>query len=177
MDAILDDTTVHQRRQTLHKMTNGFGLDDAYSTTLSRIREQRGGRVKLGMEAVMWISRSKRPLRGEELCHALAVELGTTDLNVQNVPSIRTLLSCTLGLVTIDEKTSTLRLVHFTLQEYLAAHPSLFTTPHSMMAETCLTYLNFQSICKLQPLSIRFRRQRRFCTMPHVTGDFMLGRG
>ena len=44
---------------------------------------------------------------------------------------------------------SIVRLVHFTLQEHLAAHPNLFITPHSMMAELCLTYLNFNSICEL----------------------------
>ena len=149
MDAVLEDATIHQRRQTLHKMTNGFGLEDAYSATLDRIRGQRGNKVRLGMEALMWISCSERPLKADELCHALAVEVGTADLNVRNVPSIRTLLSCTLGLVTIDEQSSTVRLVHFTLQEYIAAHPDLFITPHSMMAEICLTYLNFQSICDL----------------------------
>ena len=149
MDAILEDATIHQRKQTLHKMTKGFGLDDAYRTTLDRIREQKGSRVRLGMEALMWISCSERPLKAEELCQALAVEVGTTDLIVDNVPSARTLLSCTLGLVTIDEQVPVARLVHFTLQEYLAAHPSLFTTPHSMMAEICLTYLNFRSVCEL----------------------------
>ena len=51
--------------------------------------------------------------------------------------------------MTIDEQLSTVRLVHFTLQEYITAHPNLFITPHSMMAEICLTYLNFQSICDL----------------------------
>ena len=148
MDAVLEDATIHQRRQTLHKMTNGFGLEDAYSTTLDRIRGRGGNRVKLGMEAMMWISCSERPLKADELCHALAVEVGTTDLNVHNAPSTRTLLSCTLGLVKIDEQSSTVRLVHFTLQEYIAAH-NLFITPHSMMAEISLTYLNFQSICEL----------------------------
>ena len=148
MDAVLADVTRHQRRQTLRKMTNGCGLDDAYSTTLDRIREQKGSRVTLGMEALMWISCSERQLKAEELCHALAVEVGTTDLNIHNVPSRRTLLSCTLGLVTIDQA-SRVRLVHFTLHEYLAAHPSLFITPHSMMAEVCLTYLNFQSVREL----------------------------
>ena len=149
MDAVLGDATKYQRRHTLDRMTNGFGLDDAYSTTLSRIREQKGNKVKLGMGTLMWVSRSKRPLRAEELCHALAVKVGTTGLNVHSVPSIRTLLSCTLGLVTIDEQALTVRLVHFTLQEYLAAHPELFITPHAMMAEICLTYLNFQSVCEL----------------------------
>ena len=85
-------------------MTNGFGLEDAYSATLDRIREQRGNRMKLGMEALMWMSCSEQPLKADELWHALAVELGTTDLNVNNVSSIRTLLGCTLGLVTIDEQ-------------------------------------------------------------------------
>ena len=149
MDAVLEDATIHQRRQTLHRMTNGFGLEDAYSTTLSRIGEQKGNKAKLGMEALMWISRSERPLKAQELCHALAVEVGSTDLAAHNVPSIKILLSCTLGLVMIDEQASTVRLIHFTLQEYLAAHLNLFITPHSMMAEICLTYLNFQSICEL----------------------------
>ena len=130
-------------------MTNGFGLDDAYRATLDRIKEQGGHGVKLGMAVLMWVSCSERPLKAEELCHALAVEAGTTDLNTENVPTTRTLMSCTLGLVTIDDQASIVRLVHFTLQEYLTAHPSLFTTPHSMMAEICLTYLSFQSVCEL----------------------------
>lgn len=149
MDAVLAGATVHQRRQTLDMMTDGFGLEDAYSTTLDRIRGQGRNRVKLGIGALMWISCSERPLKPEELCRALAVEVGTTDLNVDNIPSIRTLMSCTLGLVKIDEQASTVRLVHFTLQEYLTSHPNLLATPHSMMAEICLTYLNFQSVCEL----------------------------
>ena len=148
MGAVLADATKHRRRQTLDKMTKGFGLDDAYGKTLDRIGAQRGSRVKLGLEVLMWISCSERPLRVEELCHALAVEVGA-DHNADNLPSIETLLTCTSGLVTIDDQASTARLIHFTLQEYLAAHPSLFITPHSMMAEICLTYLNFQSVCEL----------------------------
>ena len=148
MDAILAGATRYQRRQTLLKMTNGFSLDDAYRATLDSIREQKGYREKLGITALMWISCSERPLKADELCHALAVEVGTTELDVHKAPSILTLLSCTLGLVLTDEQ-STVRLVHFTLQEYFAAHPNLFLTPHSRMAEICLTYLNFHSICEL----------------------------
>jgi len=130
-------------------MTNGIGLDDAYRATLDRIRAQGRDREKLGMGVLMWVLCSERPLKVEELCHALGVEAGATDLDGDNVPAIQTLMSCTLGLVTMEEPASTVRLVHFTLQEYLASHPDLFTTPHSMMAEICLTYLNFQSICEL----------------------------
>jgi len=149
MDAVLAGGTKRQRRKTLLEMTNGFGLDDAYKATLDRIREQGRDRERLAMGVLMWVSCSERPLKAGELRQALGVEVGTTDLDVDNVPAIQTLIGSTLGLVTIDEPASTVRLVHFTLQEYLAAHPDLFTTPHSMMAEICLTYLNFQSVCGL----------------------------
>jgi len=38
------------------------------------------------------------------------------------------------------------RLIHFTLQEYLQAHPELFDRPHAAMAETCLSYLNSRQV-------------------------------
>ena len=42
-----------------------------------------------------------------------------------------------------------MRLVHFTLLEYLSAHPDIFSKPHSAMGEICLTYLNSQSVKSL----------------------------
>ncbi|RPA97429.1 hypothetical protein L873DRAFT_1919073 [Choiromyces venosus 120613-1] len=51
------------------------------------------------MEVLMWISRSERPLKAQELCHELAVEAGTIDLNVDNIPLIKTLLGCTQDLL------------------------------------------------------------------------------
>ena len=89
----------------------------------------------------MWISHAERPLRSDELCHALGVEIGSPNLNSDNVPSIRTLLACCQGLFVMDKETSTIRLIHFTLQEYLGAHPGNFGTTHSTIAETCLSYL------------------------------------
>ena len=143
--AIPAQAAIHQR-QALHKMTKDSSLQDVYGTALDRIKQQDGSKSKLGMEALMWISHSKRPLKSEELCHALGVEIGEEDLNIRNVPSIRTVLGCTLGLVTIDEEASTVGLLDFALQEYLKQHPTLFVTAHSTMAEICLTYLNYRSV-------------------------------
>ena len=151
MDAILAEATIHQRRKVLHRMTAGLGLQDAYDTTLGRIRQQGRSKSNLGMEALMWVSHSERPLKLEELCHALGVELGAEELNRRNVPSIRTVLGCTLGLITVDKKESTVRLLHFTLQEYLGQYSTPFVTAHSMMAEICLTYLNYRSVLALRP--------------------------
>ena len=124
--AILQETTIHRRRQNLSAMTDGLGLRSAYGEALDRIERQGGDRARLGMEALMWISYSERPLKAVELCHALAVERGSLNLDADNVPSIRKLLSCCQGLVVVDKKASTARLIHVTFQEYLRAHPQLF---------------------------------------------------
>ena len=78
----------------------------------------------------------------DELRHALAVEIGEMDFDLENVPSIATLLDCCQGLIIVDAEASTVRLIHYTVQEYLCGHPDVFTKPHTMLAETCLTYLN-----------------------------------
>jgi len=94
----------------------------------------------------MWISHSERPLEANELCHALAVEIGSPNLNADNVPSIGTVLACCQGLVVVEKEASTVRLIHLTVQEYLRAHPDLFEAAHSTMAETCLSYLNSHQV-------------------------------
>jgi len=142
VDAILSELTLHQRRKKLDEMTKGNGLGDAYAATLSRVQAQPRSRSKLGMQVLLWISHSERPLLADELCHALGVEEGSSDLNIRNIPRIETLLACTLGLVTIEKSSSTVRLIHYTLQEYLSRDPNLFTNPDSTIAEVCLTYLN-----------------------------------
>ena len=137
---VLRETTIHRRRQKLNTMADGLGLGDAYSTTLGRIKGQGREKARLGMAALMWISHAERPLKANELCHALAVEIGSPNLNVDNVPSIGTLLACCQGLVVVEREASTVRLIHFTLQEYLRARPDLFGAAHSTIAEICLTY-------------------------------------
>src|SRR5205807_5356906 len=116
------------------------------------IKMQKGNRTRLGMEALMWVSNSERPLQASELCHALGVKIGSRDLDPESVPTTRILLGCSLGLLTVEESSSTVRLVHFTLQEYLSNNAGLFQSAHSMMAEVCLTYLNFECVRKLSPI-------------------------
>jgi len=130
-------------------MTDGSGLEDTYGATLDRIKAQGGHRSRLGTTALMWICHSKRRLGAEELCHALAVEIESMDYNSDDAPLIQTVLSCCQGLIVMDKEGSTVRLIHYTLREYLVNHRSLFQSPHSKIAETCLTYLNSQQIMAL----------------------------
>ena len=147
IDAILSEATIRKRREKLDLMTSGLGLDGAYDATLDRIKGQGKGNSTLGMAALMWISLAERPVHIGELCEALAVEIGSSDMHYDNT-SEQTLLASCLGLVTVDES-SIVRLVHFTLQKYFNRHSEHFQNPHSAMAEVCLTYLNFDSINKI----------------------------
>ena len=99
-------------------MTNGLGLGYAYGATLDRMKKQGEDKARLRISALMWISHTERPLKTDELCHALAVEIGSPNLNTANVPSVGTLLACCQGLV-VKKEVST---------------------------ETCITYLNSQPV-------------------------------
>ena len=154
LDAILGETTAYGRRQKLREITQCLDLKDVYGTTLERIKEQGGEKARLGMATLMWISHSERLLQLDELLCALAVEIGSTDLNAERIPSVETLLSCCLGLIIVDREASTIRLIHYTLQEYLYTCPEIFGATHSIMAETCLTYLNFQTTKDISSLHL-----------------------
>jgi len=143
IETILQELTIYRRRQKLRVMKNGLDLRGAYEATLRRIKAQGGEKARLGMAVLMWVSHSRRPLQVEELCHAIAIRIGSTHHNSDDIPTLSTLINCCQGLVTLEKSGSTIRLIHFTLQEYLHAH---FNRAHSIMAETCLTYLNFQHI-------------------------------
>ena len=135
---------------------------DAYRATLDRIKAQGDQKSSLGMSALMWICYSERPLRAEELCQALAVNIGSTDYNADNAASIETVLSCCQGLVMVDKGGSTVRLIHYTLQEYLTSNRNFFQSPHSTIAETCLTYLNSQQIMALSSSRVRSTQHSPF---------------
>ena len=151
--AILRGTTVAQRRKSLKSIGDGAGLEGVYGATLERIKAQDKERVKLAMATLTWVCHSERPLQVDELCHALAVEVGGAGFDPENAPSIGQLLDYCQGLITVDAEASTVRLIHYTVQEYLCSHPGLFRQPHSTLSETCLTYLNSRQVNNLTPHS------------------------
>ena len=143
-------------------MEGGLGLGGAYGAMVGRIKAQGGERARFGMAVLMWISHSRRPLHVDELCHAIEIRIGSSDLDNDEIPAIPIWLSCCQGLVIVDKGASTVRLIHFTLQEYLGTHSGLFGKAHARMAETCLTYLNFQHVKDLSDAASPDRRAMPF---------------
>jgi len=158
IDAVLKEVTISQRKKKLNQMIQGNGLQDAYSARLARVGAQDGGMLRLNMEALMWLSHSNRALNANELCQGSEVAIGSTDLDCQNIPAIEILRGCYFGLVTLEESSNTLHLVHYTLEEYLSENADLFPSPHSGIAEVSSRYLNFRSIKSLLPAHLWSRK-------------------
>jgi len=115
IETILAETTICRRKEKLKQISKGQDVGDVYTATFERIKGQENARSRLGMNAIMWIAYSERPLQPDELCQPLGVEVGSKDLKKDSAPTMQTIMNCALGLVTVDSSSSTVRLVHFTL--------------------------------------------------------------
>ena len=140
----MSEPTAEEMEEALEVMPRN--LHEAFRETLARIQRQPGGRKRLGMNALMWISHAKRPLTVDELSEALGIRSGQSALNPKNRPSQKMMVECCLGLVTLDEESGGIRLVHYAIQEYFQdQQKEIFPSGESEIAEMCLTYLFFDS--------------------------------
>ena len=93
-------------------------LDYAYDQTVDRINGQKSGFKELAMKVLSWITVAKRPLTTSELQCALAIKASKSELDPGDLPQLGDMVSVCCGLVTVDEESGIIRLVHYTTQEY-----------------------------------------------------------
>ncbi|KAI8205658.1 Vegetative incompatibility protein HET-E-1 [Colletotrichum sp. SAR 10_76] len=109
-----------------------------YEEALERIRVQPPSHVQLANQVLSWIVFAMRPLRMNELQHALAVEEDESEIDEDNIPSAEIMISACAGLVTLDEQGGTIRLVHQTTQEFFSSRKhDLFRDVDAQIAVTC----------------------------------------
>lgn len=114
VDSLLDKRNKQKVLSTLHKLSKGSAaLEDAYGEAISRIDGQLDEDRSLAKRALCWITYAQRPLTTEELCCALAIEPCDNALNNDNVFDVEDILSVCVGLVTVDEESGIIRLVHY----------------------------------------------------------------
>lgn len=87
-------------------------LDEAYEDVMERISGQKPGFRRLAEKVLSWITCTKRPLSTLELENALAVLAGDSKLDGDNLERIETIISASAGLVTVDDESKIIRLVH-----------------------------------------------------------------
>jgi len=163
IQAILEEPTIGDREDALDRLPDK--LHGAFEKTISRIGSQPHTRAAQGMMVLTWVFLAKRPLSLEELRHALAVR---TEVEMPKVFDAKRLcsrdilLGSSLGLVIVDDETSTVRLVHYSLQEFLErrAKEIPIEPGHTSIARICLKYLHFYR------LELTNRHGSRNCTGP-----------
>jgi ankyrin repeat protein len=126
----------------LPKGTNA--LDSTYDQVIERINAQNSDFKSLAEQTLSWITYAQRPLSLYELQHALAVEPNESELDEENIPHIELIVSVCAGLVTVDQESDVIRLVHYTTQEYFErTRSTLFPNAQKNIGRCCLTYLTY----------------------------------
>jgi hypothetical protein len=156
LDSLEDKTTIKSVKNTLkqfQKHTQGSGkdkkieaLDQAYEHAMERVQGQKPGFRLLAEKVLSWITCAKRRLTTAELQHALAVEVSKPELDDENCPQIESMVSVCVGLVTVDEESGIMRLVHYTAQEYFErTQKDWFPNAEESITTSCVTYLSFST--------------------------------
>ena len=112
-------TTESDVRSALESLPTGSdAYNQAYEKAMKRISKQDADGERLAKQVLSWITCSKRLLTTAELQHAIAVTPGESEFNEKSQPDIEDIVSVCAGLVTVDEESNIIRLVHYTTQEY-----------------------------------------------------------
>ncbi|OQE93683.1 hypothetical protein PENNAL_c0005G05905 [Penicillium nalgiovense] len=120
--------------------------DSAYTNAMKRIQGQVSDQTELAMQVLAWITCAKRPLTTVELQTALAVEIHESDFDEDNAPDLIDMVSVCAGLVTIDEQSNVIRLVHYTTQEFFQRNQStLFPKANYYIGSICVAYLSYNT--------------------------------
>ncbi|KAK8010116.1 hypothetical protein PG990_009081 [Apiospora arundinis] len=117
---------------------------DAYEATMRRIEGQH--HATRALQVLGWITCARRQLSKVELQHALGVAHGSDAMNPEDLPKVEHLVSVCAGLVTADEGTGVIRLVHYTAQEYFESTMGRwFPNIQTEITRTCISYLSYQA--------------------------------
>ncbi|KAM0258573.1 hypothetical protein ACHAQJ_003744 [Trichoderma viride] len=91
-----------------------------------------------------WITYAKRPLTVNELRTALSIQEGALTFDERDLIQADMVSICA-GLVTIDEESRVIRLVHYTVQEYFeSTKDQWFPKAQQIITTACVTYLLFE---------------------------------
>ncbi|KAK1853117.1 ankyrin [Colletotrichum chrysophilum] len=103
-------------------------LDATYEQALERIRTQAEEDVELAETIILWILCARRPLDVHELQHMYAIHLLTRDegpnaeailLEDDDLPPEDIITGVCGSFIVVDSTSKTVRLVHYTAQDYL----------------------------------------------------------
>ncbi|KAH6909863.1 ankyrin repeat-containing domain protein, partial [Coprinopsis sp. MPI-PUGE-AT-0042] len=155
LDALRDCVTAHEVRQNLDAFPSS--IEDVYLQTWRRILEQNASHVLLAKSTLVWVMNASRSMRIEELERAVATTTDTYKFQRNRVAPGSTLIALCRGLVTFEEESKIVRLVHYTAKDTLQGLlMDSFPHPHSHLAMVCITHLKE---CGFQNTTLQSRQE------------------
>src|SRR5690606_27323797 len=123
-------------------------LDSAFDTVMERIKGQKlDGSAEIAERCLSWIVCAKRPLTAREVQIALAVEFDESEFDEENITSLEEIVSACNGLVMHDKESDILRLVHYTLQDFLERKKVRWLPNADIeLLKTCLKYMSYNNV-------------------------------
>ncbi|KAI9770260.1 MAG: hypothetical protein M1840_003418 [Geoglossum simile] len=91
-------------------------INDLLASLLKQLAQSQSSLPRSVKE--LWIIHAKRQITTIELQHALAVEVCEPKLDKESFPQVQDIVLVCAGLVTVDEESNIIHLVHYTPQEY-----------------------------------------------------------
>jgi hypothetical protein len=140
MDSLATKNSVTALRETLQHLPTD--LNQTYDEAMNRIDCQSKDDRRLAQLALTWVVFAKRPLNVREPQEALAIKLGATAFDPDNISDISIIVSACAGLITVDAVVSVARVIHYTTQDYLEKLDR-FSNAQVDIASRCFAYASF----------------------------------
>ena len=176
MDSLVNQTSARHVFKALQSLPEK--LNETFSDAIDRIKNQSQEYWQLARQVISWIFYAKRPLNISELRAILAVEPEDTKFDPSGLHERDLILEVCCGLVSIDEQDETIRLVHYSLQEYLTTcWHGHWPKAEETVAATCLAYLTLEdwslhTIWYDEPAHCQFLSYAGMYWDDHVRGPF-----
>jgi ankyrin repeat protein len=164
LDSLIGKTSKKAIQNALKKLETGYeAYDSAYTSAMERIGSQVTDQAELAKQVIAWIIHAKRPFTAQELQVALSIEIGEREHDEYNCPDVDDMVSVCAGLVTVDQGSGIIRLVHYTTQEYFdRTRHTWFPDAEVLITTACLSYLSYDNIPPLTTYDVceRWDRQK-----------------
>ena len=143
MDSLINQTSARHVFKALQSLPEK--LSETFGDAIERIKSQSREYWRLARHVISWIFYARRPLKIFELREILAVEPDDTKFDPSGLHERDLILEVCCGLVSIDEQDETIRLVHYSLQEYLTTcwHEH-WPKAEETVAAVCIAYLTLE---------------------------------
>ncbi|KAH6894835.1 ankyrin repeat domain-containing protein 28 [Coprinopsis sp. MPI-PUGE-AT-0042] len=117
-------------------------IEAIYAKTWERILAQAPKQSNLAKLTFLWITHANGEMTIDTLRRAVATSPETYAFEPKRMVPEALLLSVCCGLVSVDEKTRLVRLIHYTTQDAILPRIlDLFPVPHALLGQVCIVHV------------------------------------